>query len=208
MQGWGSVATRFALADAAKAYDWPRVFELVSEYTGLINCCRPDGKSLYSPLHQAAHAGAAPEVINRMIAMGAWRTLQNARGERPLDVAERKGHLHLLEVLDPVVKHRVPIGVLLKVQSHFHELIRNLADPRMLTPDLRLPELEPLLELDRPQMWFLVPGMCQPYSGYGRFSYRLETGGVDAKLISETWTHGQQRHEITSEGWRPIRNNN
>ena len=202
------MATRFALAEAAKAYDWPRVFKLVSMHPGLINCSRLEGKSLYSPLHQAAHAGAAPEVISRMIEMGAWRTLQNARGERALDVAERKGHIHLLDILGPVVKHRVPIGVLLKVQSHFHELIRHLADPGTLEPDLRLPELEPLLELDRPQMWFIVPGMCEMYSGYGRFSYRLESGGADAKLISETWTHGQQRHEITSEGWRPIRNNN
>lgn len=80
---------RAALADAAKAYNWPRVFEIVSEHRELINCCRPGGKSLFAPLHQAAHAGAPIEVVHRLIEMGAWRTLQNARGERPVDVAER-----------------------------------------------------------------------------------------------------------------------
>ncbi len=49
---------RSSLADAAKAYNWPRVFELVSEHKEFVNACRPGGKSLYAPLHQAAHAVA------------------------------------------------------------------------------------------------------------------------------------------------------
>ena len=40
----------------------------------------------------------------------------------------------------------------------------------ILEHGLRLPELEPLLELGRPKMWFAVPGM------YGGFCYRLEHG--------------------------------
>jgi hypothetical protein len=39
---------------------------------------------------------------------------------------------------------------------------------------------------------------------YGGFSYRLETTGVEAKLVSESWCRvvggSVQRHEITSEG--------
>jgi hypothetical protein len=115
---WAANA-RSALADAARAYNWPRVFELVSEHREFINSCRPSGESLFAPLHQAAHAGAPVEVVHRLIEMGAWRTLQNARGERPVDVAERKAHHHLREVLEPVLKHRVPLGVLLKIQAHF-----------------------------------------------------------------------------------------
>jgi len=67
---------------------------------------------------------------------------------------------------------------------------------------LRLPELEVLLELDRPQMWFPVPGM------YGGFSYWLESTGADAKLVSESWSRvvggSGQRHEITSAGSRLV----
>ena len=113
-----------ALADAAKTYNWPRVFELISEHREFVNSCRPGGKSLFAPLHQGAHAGAVVEVVHRLIELGAWRTLQNARGERPVDVAERQGHHHLREVLKPVLKHRVPHGVLLRIQSHFHDVIR------------------------------------------------------------------------------------
>jgi hypothetical protein len=201
LNDWAATA-RAALADAAKAYNWPRVFELVSEHREFVNSCRPGGKSLFAPLHQAAHAGAPLGVLHRLIEMGAWRTLQNARGERAVDVAERKGHHHLREALEPVLKHRVPLGVLLKLQSHFHQVIRGRVDRELPDHGLRLPELESLLELDRPQMWFPVPGM------YGGFSYRLESAGVEAKLVSESWCRvvggSGQRHEITSEGSRLV----
>lgn len=201
LNDWAATA-RSALADAAKAYNWPRVFELISEHTEFVNSCRPGGKSLFAPLHQAAHAGAGVEVVHRLIELGAWRTLQNARGERPVDVAERQGHHHLRGVLEPVLKHRVPHGVLLRIQSHFHEIIRGRIDRVLPDHGLRLPELEPLLELDRPKMWFPVPGM------YGGFSYRLESPGVEAELISESWCRvvggSGQRHEITSGGSRLV----
>ena len=96
----------------------------------------------------------------------------------------------------------VPVGVLLKIQAHFHAVIRARIDRQLPDHGLRLPELEPLLELDRPHMWFPVPGM------YGGFSYRLESPGVEAKLVSESWCRvvdgSGQRHEITSEGSRLV----
>ena len=194
--------TRIALADAAKSYKWPTVFELLSKYGEFVNSCRPGGKSLYAPLHQAAYAGAPADIVHRLLELGAWRTLQNARGERAVDVAERKGHHQLRETLEPVLKHQVPIGVLLKIQSHFHEVIRGRIDRELPNHGLRLPELEPLLELDRPQMWFPVPGM------YGGFSYCLESTGADAKLVVESWCRvvggSGQRHEITTYGSRLV----
>jgi hypothetical protein len=190
--------SRHALADAAKSYNWPRVLELVAQHPALVNVTRLGGSSLYAPLHQAAHGGAPVEVAQRLIEMGAWRTLQNSRGERPVDVAERCGHRHLIGVLTPEHKRHVPTGVLLNVQTHFHSAIRERIDRPLPDHGLRLPELEPLLELDRPQMWFPVPGM------YGGFSYRLEAAGVEAKLVSESWCRvvggSGQRHEITSAG--------
>ena len=166
------------------------------------------GSRFFAPLHQAAHAGASVEVVGRLIRLGAWRTLQNARGERPVDVAERRWIYHLREILEPVLKRRVPLGVLLKIQFHFHEVIRaRMAEYCRLEigkPNycLRLPELESLLELDCPNIWFTVPGM------YGGFGYSLETDGVEAKLGSSSWCRvaggSGQRHEITSEGSRLI----
>lgn len=194
----GFAKTRSSLADAAKAYDWKSVFELLSEHRECINSSRPGGNSWYTPVHQAAHSGAPLEVVQRLIKLGAFRTIENARGERPVDVAERNGHQHLLEVLEPVLQHRVPAGVLRKIQSYFYEVIRGRIDSELPNHNLRLPELPPLLELQRPHMWFPVPGM------YGGFSYQLETPGVDAKLIVESWSRicggSGQRHEITTKG--------
>jgi len=189
---------RLAFADAAKAYAWPTVFEILSRHEEWVNASRPGGKSQFAPLHRAAYAGAPVEIAHRLIQMGAFRTLQNARGERPIDVAERKGHHQLRGVLQPQLKHLVPIGILLKIQFHFHEVIRGRIDRELPDHELRLPELEPLLELDRPQMWFPVPGM------YGGFNYRLASTCVDAKLVAESWCRvvggSGQRHEITSDG--------
>lgn len=190
------------LSDAARDYRWSRVIELVTGNPELANACRLGGSSLFAPLHQAAHGGAPIDVVQRLIDLGAWRTLQNARGERPVDVAERMGYVRLREILEPVYVHRVPAGVLLKMQSHFHVVIRGRVENLVNEHSLRLPELEPLLELREPKMWFAVPGM------YGGFSYVLAASGVGAKLVSESWCRVEggsgQRHEITSEGSRLV----
>jgi len=189
---------RQCLAEAARSYDWPRFFELLAGNEELVNITRPGGASLFTPLHQAAHGGASVAVVKHLIAIGGWLTIQNARGERPLDVAERQGHRHLLDVLAPKHKRHVPLGVLLKMQARFHAVILGRAEQLVREHGLRLPELEPLLELDEPKMWFPVPGM------YGGFSYRLEATGADAKLVSASWSRvcdgSGQRHEITSAG--------
>jgi hypothetical protein len=77
------VRVRQGLARAAKNYDWPRVMAILSEHQELINTTRPGSSSLYAPLHQAAHGGAPPELVHRLIGLGAWRTLQNGRGIAP-----------------------------------------------------------------------------------------------------------------------------
>ena len=193
-----AAAARHALADAAKSGDWPRVLELLSSHREWINSSRPGGSAWYAPLHQAAWHGAPVAVVRQLIGSGAWRTHQNAHGERPVDIAARRDHRHLLETLAPVHRHPVPLGILLKAQAHFHTVIRGRAERLIDEHGLRLPELEPLLELDTPKMWFAVPGM------YGGFSYRLEAGGVRPKLVSESWCRvvdgSGQRHEITPGG--------
>ena len=67
---------------------------------------------------------------------------------------------------------------------------------------LRLPELEPLLELPRPQAWFAAPGM------YGGFSYTLEAAGAASRLIAESWSRvvegSGQRHLVSAAGSTPV----
>jgi len=188
-------AIRHNLADAAKAYNWKKTLEILNKRPDLINVTRPDGRSLYTPLHQAAHGNAPVQVVQQMIAMRGWRTLKNADNERPVDIARKKAHQHLIELLEPVYKIYVSQETLASIQKHFHAIIRGRTDDLVEKSGLRLPELEPLLELEQPQMWFPVPGM------YGGFSYWLNGEGENVKLISESWCRvvggSGQRHEIT-----------
>ena len=172
---------RHSLADAAKYADWVRVFDLLSEQEErFVNFTRLDGSSWYAPLHQAAWHGAPVEIVRRLIQKGAWRALRNAKGERAVDVAERRGHRHLLEGLAPEFKHHVPMDVLLRVQAHFHAVIRERAGWLIEEYALRLPELEPLLELIPKQLInhrrLLIDGLSRgPFSACDGFD---EVGSV------------------------------
>jgi len=193
-------AVRNQLAEAAKTHDWPGVFIALADEPRMINSTRPDGQSRYAPLHQAAHAGAPVDVVKRLIALGAWRSLRNAHGERPVDIARRMGHTHLLEALEPPQKNPVPPATLRTIQIYFHAVIRIRAQKLLYEHRLRLPELEVLQELDSPQLWFAVPGM------YGGFNFQLEANGADSRLHSESWSRvvggSGQRHEIDARGVR------
>lgn len=200
----GSASIRHRLADAAKDYDWPAVLALLHAHPNLVNTARPGGSSLYAPLHQAAHGNAPPSVLEELVGLGAWRMLQNARGERPVDVAERCGHARAAEALRPVLHRRIPAGVLATMQAHFHAVICGRADDLVRRAGLRLPELGPLLELPvaSDPTWFAVPGMA------GGFAYDLRADGVEAVLVSKSWCRvvegSGQHHEITSAGSRLI----
>lgn len=170
-------------ADSCRDQDWGLVFLFVEKYkpySGLINATRPGGRTLNTPLHYAALGGAAPDVIRRLIELGALRSLRNANGERPVDLARRNGHDHLIGELTPVMRHPVPAPVLSELEASFHDVIRErFVDFRVEQP-LRLPLLEPLLELKKPQMCFYVPEM------WGGFFYRLKRAGAKPVLISES----------------------
>ncbi|KVX45722.1 ankyrin repeat domain-containing protein [Burkholderia cepacia] len=197
--GDAQVATRHALADAARNGDWATMLALVAKERALVNATRLGGTSLRAPLHQAARGGAPKAVAAELLRLGAWRMLRDARGERPVDIAGRRGHRHLVDLLAPQPRRFVPDATLFAIQRHFHAMmLGRIAHLRV--DALRLPELEPLLELDAQaeRMWFAVPGM------YGGFGYALHTDGDAAMLVSESWSRvaggSGQRHEITADG--------
>ena len=200
---WG-IGLRHDLADAARDYDWPRVLHILSAHRDWINASRPGGRARYAPVHQAAHGGAPAPVIHRLIGMGAWRTLRNRRGERPVDIARRRGHVRLVPILKPVCpRHDVPLDALNRVQGHFHALIREYPAGRKRC--LRLPELEPLLEMGRESVYFEVLGM------FGGFVYSLEEDGTVPRLMVERFSrvltchrfrnHARRLHAGRQFGW-------
>lgn len=196
------VSVRAKLADASKQADWDTVIRLVATKQCDVNVWRLDEPSWYTPLHQAAYVGAPRSVIRELLDLGAWRALQTSCGERALDIADRRRHKGLLALLTPILRHRIAPGVLLRIHSAFHEVIRGRVADLVAEHELRLPELEPLLELETPQCWFPVPGM------YGGFHYWFELHGKHPALIAESWCRvaggSGQRHEITCRGSRLV----
>lgn len=192
---------RHELADAARGYDWPRVLRILGDHPDCVNASRPGGRSRYAPLHQAAHGGAPAWVANRLIYMGAWRTLRTRDGERPVDIARRRGRPSLIPILTPVYRRRrLPAHDLASLQRHFHAVIRQHRPGR--APSLRLPELEPLLELGGKKVCFEVPGM------YGGFRYRLVDDDAVPRLLVEAYCRVVEgspiRYEVTPSGWRRL----
>lgn len=192
------VKLRNDLAAAAKKYDWPTVLSILSKSPELVNSTRPGGTSLYTPLHQAAHGGATVEVVSELLRVGSWRTLKNAKGNRPIDIACARSHSHLREILEPVYCQSVSPAVIARLQEQFHLAIRQVIQRLDPQPVLRLPELEVMLEYRPRKFWFSVPGM------YGGFSYWLVHQGCNVTLQSLSWCRleggAANHHEITTTG--------
>jgi hypothetical protein len=193
-------AARQRLADCAKRSVWDGLFEVLAEHPEFVNSARPGGTSWYAPLHQAAYAGAPLPIVDRLLAAGAWRGLRTAGRERPVDIAGRLGRTHLLDRLRPERRLDVPTDVLQAIEDHFHDVIRGRAHELVKEHQLRLPELEILLEMSEPKAWFAVPGM------YGGFTFRLETAHDQVQLVTESWCRvvggSGQRHIVTTDGAR------
>jgi hypothetical protein len=189
---------RLRLAEVARTYQWVAILEILREHPDLANVTRPDGKSLYMPLHQAAHGSAPVEVIEELVRLGAWRCTRNASGERAVDIARKQGHTHLVPILEPVFLRQVDPYDLNLIQEYFHAVIRGRARALVDEHQLQLPQLEALLEMEQVKVWFAVPGM------YGGFSFWLEEDGSQPRLVSESWSRvvggSGQRHVVTKQG--------
>lgn len=193
------VAQRDRLADAARDGDWRTVFQILDEDSEWANSARLEGRSGYTPLHQAAWHGASAETVGRLLAYGASRALRASDATRAVDIAAQRGHHHLTALLRPEFKHPLPPDELARLQDNLHRLIRHragLEDGSDLATQqrLRLPEVEVLTELDHPVCWFPVPGM------YGGFKIALQ----DRELTVDSWIRvvgGSERTDrVTAEG--------
>ncbi|PWI18246.1 hypothetical protein DI272_31965 [Streptomyces sp. Act143] len=197
-------ARRHRLADAARDADWATVFGVLDEVRAKVNAhwvnsARLGGPSGYTPLHQAAWHGAPADVVQRLLALGAWRTLRTGDGSRAVDIAGQRGHHHLAALLRPEIRHHLPYDEIGPLRHHLHRLIRHRA-PRKDGTDLatgqglRLPEVEVLTELRHPACWFPVPGM------YGGFA--IELTGRELKV--DSWIRivdGSERTDrVTADG--------
>ena len=196
--------------DLARDGDWQKVFSTlprdseysppgISQYAGAI--C-PYHETNYSLLHFAAEQGASPAVVERLLEMGAWRSLQDARGQRPIEVARKHDRRELYDLLKPQFKRDVPFAVLLEMQHHFHSAIRRWDGGSALGKhEMMLPQLQPMLEVARIEFRFPVAHWK------GAFDYDLVSEGEDAKLEcfgSRASSGSGARVEITRRGVKDI----
>jgi hypothetical protein len=173
------------LWDRAQSGDWQKVFSSlpvdgehsVRPSSPYVNAICPFHETNYSFLHLAAQQGAGTEVVEHLLAMGAWRSLQDARGQRAIEVARKHDRSGLYELLKPRFRREVPFAVLLEIQHRFHSVIRGWhAGPRLDSHEMMLPQLQPMLEVERVEFRFDIAHW------YGGFNYELVAEGDDARL--------------------------
>ena len=202
----GHVLKRDQLADAARDGNWGVVLDMVEADRELANASRVGGSSGYTPLHQAGWHGAPASVVGRLLAAGAWRTVQctggDWAGETASAIAARRGHPQLTELLAPVPVRPVPPAQLAALNWHLHQVIHGRVHDMLAEHRVRLPELGPLTEVREGTMWFPVPGF------YGGFSIELLPADprvrAEAELSVESWSRviggSGQRHRVTGAG--------
>jgi hypothetical protein len=194
------VAERDALADAARAGDWPAVLARLPSLGA--NATRVGGASGFAPLHQAAWHGAPVAVAQELVRRGGWLTLRATDGRRPVDIALGHGHEHLRAVLTPRPRHPLPADVLAGLEVQLHRLVWQRIPELAAELRMRLPQLAVLTELAEPALWFPVPGL------YGGFSIVLRDTELEVKSwnrIAGGWgaTHRVTRVgvELVASGW-------
>jgi hypothetical protein len=182
------------LADAAKTGRWDKVLDLLeSGQAQDANQWRFGGTSWFTPLHQAAWLGAPVEVAERLIRIGAWRSLRTADGARAVDLAQTRGHHHLLETLGvPELTEREQ-QKFAAWDQHLEALIAERTKP--LDPVRSRPVPTEVIALDRLEsLWFPYPGM------YGGFTMSIR----EDRLVVASWSRvvdgSGQRHVITVSG--------
>jgi hypothetical protein len=191
-----SLAERANVATAAKGGDWTELLSLLKNNSSLVNSFRPGGHSWFTPLHQAAYHNAPRAIVLELIHLGAFRTLRNSSGERPVDIARKKGFDGCADLLEPEVRCPADPLQLASIQELFHGLVRAVSLKYRIAMLLRLPELSVLTEFDDLRLWFPIPGM------YGGFNIWLEPGNGQSALIAESWCRvvdgSGMRHRVTS----------
>ncbi|KAI0466080.1 hypothetical protein F4859DRAFT_337086 [Xylaria cf. heliscus] len=202
----GYCQLRHELSDAAFLGSWPRVWDILQEARdrydeSWVNAIRmkPHAESnlmsFWTPLHQAVYMSAPITVVQRLINLGASRSLRTRWTEferldvTPLELAYDLEETDLQEALCPVIYNPVPAETLTQLQRSFHHLIQRQASHLVDTSRLYLPLLEPLTELHMSAVWF--PIRCNhPGAGY---LYRLD--GRD--LLVQSRNVMEVGHEVT-----------
>jgi Ankyrin repeats (many copies) len=187
------------LADAAKDGDWPTVMSVLDSQSKwlVINQWRPGGTTWFTALHQAAWHSAPVDVARELLDRGALRSLRDAKGRTPFDVAtEHASSPRLLRLLSPP-RFRLKPRQVEALDEQLAEVIDGRIAGRLFEGDLRTvlryPPVEILHELPGQRVWFPLPGK------YG-FHIELQHGGLEVKSWCGLVEGSGQAHLVTPDG--------
>lgn len=198
------VADGHRLADAAKAGDWTTVLEMLRTDPHLgVNRWRPGSPKWFTVLHQAAWHGAPTSVVSALLEHGALRSLRDAKGRTPQDVAAERGHAETLgEMLapppSPLDDERIAIldqrlADVIDGRIREGQLDRGYSGGELRSA-LRYPPVGMMHEAPGWSVWFAVPGM------YGGFHITLRQGYLESSSLCRVVGGSGQLHVITHEG--------
>lgn len=186
------------IADLSYGYKWDELLDELEQHRDLINSCRlpKDNTSppkLFTPLHQAANGKAQKEVFEKLLALGASKSLKTAAGETAYDIGKRVGLdsdiLSLIEVPEEIKQNENEIK---KMEEGLHKAINGRVEDLVKKNGLQLPQLSFLYEFG--EFWYPVPGM------YGGFSVSKNDKGIETSSWCRVAGGSGQRHVIDKEG--------
>ncbi|MFC5140028.1 hypothetical protein ACFPK1_17440 [Actinomycetospora rhizophila] len=196
------LALRDALSDAVEQGHWAHVATLLDRTDDDLpsalsaNALRAGDRSGSAPLHHAARQGAHPDVVDDLVARGAWRTLRGADGATPETVARRLGHVSLADRLRPEPAMALDDETVADIETFLRALVE--VRTRRLDRPLRPPQLGPLLEYPGATMWVRVPGM---YGGFAcRWADDADEPTVEVRSASRVVGGSGRTHHVTAEG--------
>lgn len=198
------VADGHRIADAAKSADWTTVLEMLRMDPHLgVNRWRPGSPKWFTILHQAAWHGAPAPTVSALLEHGALRSLRDAKGRTPQDVALERGHaLTLGQMLAPppsplddrriaILDQRLADVIDGRIREGQLDRGRSGGDLRSA---LRYPPAGIMHEAPAQSVWFPVPGM------YGGFRITLRQGYLESSSWCRVAGGSGQLHVITHEG--------
>ncbi|PVY96335.1 ankyrin repeat domain-containing protein [Actinomycetospora cinnamomea] len=196
------LALRDALSDAVEEGHWAHVATLLDRTEDDLpsalsaNAFRAGDDGGMAPLHHAASQGAHPDVVDDLVARGAWRTLRSGDGETAEAIARRLGHRDLVERLRPELAVAIDDETLTDLEIFLWALV----DVRTwrLGRRLRPPQLGPLLEHPEATMWIAVSGM---YGGFAcRWAEDTTEPTLEVRSGSRVAGGSGRAHHISGEG--------
>ena len=191
------------IADLSGARKWAELLDYLKDHLrgsslDRINMSRlPVDESskvdLRTALHLAAEGNAPIKVFEKLLELGASKSLKDAEGNTAYDIGKKNGLSEdILSLIEIPTKIRENEAVIKKMEAGLHQIILAREDWLIQSNGQILPQLVFLYEFE--DFFYPVPGM------YGGFRVTKHDDGVQVVSFCRISGGSGQRHVIDTEG--------